>query len=301
MAIASITPYELPANGSWPTCRAHWQLEPGRAALLVHDMQEYFLEPYDPDSAPLRPVLLHLGALRDACDASGVPVIFSAQPGEQSRAERGLLWDLWGPGIVERPALGALGLDPRGEDVMIAKRRYSAFHDTALSQLLAERGRDQLLITGVYAHIGCLATALDGFMRGIQPFVVADATADFSREDHLVALRQVARTCGVVTTAAAVLTELALTRLRAELSRLMGGPVTAIELDDDLADHGLDSVRGLELIERVLPRDHALGFDELVEARSLRVLARLMLPRAGSPSVSRTPGEEPDATSAIDR
>ncbi len=280
MPIASIASYELPPEGSWPSCRAPWNFEPRRAALLVHDMQEYFLEPYDPGLPPLRQVLAHLQSLRDACDSSGVPVFFSAQPGEQSRTERGLLWDLWGPGLVERPALGALGLEPRSDDVMIKKRRYSAFHGTALAKLLAERGRDQLLITGVYAHIGCLATAIDGFMRGIQPFVVADALADFSQEDHLVALRQVARTCGVVTTAGAVVTELNLGRLRAELARLLGGAVASIPLDDDLADHGLDSVRGLELLERVLPPNHGLDFEVLVGARSLRSLARLMSPRS---------------------
>jgi bifunctional isochorismate lyase / aryl carrier protein len=283
MPIAPIASYDLPLEGSWPSCRASWDFDPRRAALLVHDMQEYFLEPYDPGVSPLRPVLANVAALRVACDACGVPVIFSAQPAGQSRTERGLLWDLWGPGIVERPALEELGIHARAGDVRIAKRRYSAFHDTALGAVLAGRGRDQLLITGVYAHIGCLATALDGFMLGVQPFVVADATADFSREDHLVALRQVARTCGVVTTARQALTELNLSRLRAELERLLGSSTNEIELDDDLGDHGLDSVRGLELLERVLPRDHGLGFGELVQARSLRVLAELMLPRGASP------------------
>lgn len=51
----------------------------------------------------------------------------------------------------------------------------------------------------MYGHIGCLATATDGFMRGVEPVVVADAIADFSLDEHLMALSIVARTCGVVT------------------------------------------------------------------------------------------------------
>jgi bifunctional isochorismate lyase / aryl carrier protein len=202
MAIAKIASYEIPCAGSWPSCRAPWSFDPSRAALLVHDMQRYFLRPYEPNTSPLEPLLAHVKALRAAAASVRMPVIFSAQPGEQSRGERGLLWDLWGPGIVEHPEQGLLApeLEADPSDVFLPKRRYSAFHDTCLHELLRERGRDQLVICGVYAHIGCLATATDGFMRGVQPFVVADATADFSREDHVVALRQVARTCGVVST-----------------------------------------------------------------------------------------------------
>jgi bifunctional isochorismate lyase/aryl carrier protein len=278
MAIPSIHPYRIPPEASWPASRAPWQLEPDRAALLVHDLQAYFLEPFEREQAPLSEMLPHVVRLRRACERANVPVIFSEQPGEQSREERGLLWDVWGPGIVERPELERLVLTPGPSDVRLRKRRYSAFHDTELAAVLHARGRDQLWITGVYAHIGCLATASDGFMRGFKSFLIADALADFSAEDHAVALRQVARTAGVLVSTHSALQALELATVRGLLSELLQAPAAAIPLDDDLGDHGLDSVRGMDLLSRLLPADHDHDYSTLVEARSLRALAALLEP-----------------------
>ncbi|MEQ8275894.1 MAG: isochorismatase family protein [Deltaproteobacteria bacterium] len=207
MPIPTIPSYALPPEDTWPASRAQWTLDRSRSALLIHDMQSYFLAPYDRAAPPLAPVLRSIGALRDACERAGVPVLFSVQPGEQSRSERGLLWDLWGTGIVEFPDTAQVGLaaGPRSNEHVVEKRRYSAFFETRMENLLDELGRDQLIITGVYGHIGCLATAVDGFMRDVQPFLVGDAIADFSRADHETALRQVSRTCGRVIAARDVL------------------------------------------------------------------------------------------------
>ncbi|WP_306214539.1 isochorismatase family protein [Actinoplanes sp. RD1] len=198
-----ITPYHVPTGFSRDTAKVGWRLDPERAVLLVHDMQNYFLAPFGTaDGTLVTKVIRNIGALREHAGRTGMPVIFSAQPGGQTRAERGLLQDFWGDGPPPEPHALAIvdALRPGPDDIVLTKRRYSAFVGTPLAELLGER--DQLIVTGVYAHIGVLATALDAFMRGVQPFVVADAVADFSPAHHADALRHVATRCGVVATTA---------------------------------------------------------------------------------------------------
>ncbi len=118
-------------------------------------------------------------------------------------SERALLWDFWGPGPSDFPEdteiIDELAPAP-GESVM-TKWRYSAFQRTNLRERLQAMGRDQLVITGIYTHIGCLTTAVEAFMQDVQPFLVADATADFSRAEHVAALHWAAGRCARVVTA----------------------------------------------------------------------------------------------------
>lgn len=208
MALPHIAPYELPDPDRYPVARVGWLVDPGRAALLVHDMQRYFLRPFA--GAPIPALLDRLARLLSACRAAGVPVIYTAQPGRQSAAERGLLTDMWGAGIGavvgSAPELEGIAdeVAPEPGDIELVKWRYSAFQRTPLAEVLAEYGRDQLVITGIYASIGCLATAVEAFMRDVQPFLVGDGVADLSRADHDSAIDYVVRRAGVVTSCRAV-------------------------------------------------------------------------------------------------
>lgn len=204
-----ITPYHVPSGFTRAGGKAGWRVDPARAALLVHDMQNYFLAPFGTaDNALLSKVVGNIARLREHATRTGIPVIFSAQPGGQSREERGLLQDFWGDGPPADPQALAIvdALRPGPDDVVLTKRRYSAFVGTPLAETLGER--DQLIVTGVYAHIGVLATALDAFMRGVQPFVVSDAVADFSPAHHADAMRHIQTRCGVVTPTAELTTDL---------------------------------------------------------------------------------------------
>ena len=197
--LPTIPPYDLPRADDLPTPRAPWALERERAALLIHDMQNYFLRVFTPDTSPLAPVVANIAALATAARKAGVPVFYTAQEGNQDRRDRGLQADLWGPGMSaaaeHQPILAALA--PQPGDVVLVKHRYSAFQRSNLETLMRARGRDQLVISGVYAHIGCTLTAADAFMRDIEPFMAADALADFSRAKHDLALSYVADVCGV--------------------------------------------------------------------------------------------------------
>ncbi|WP_018685554.1 isochorismatase family protein [Actinokineospora enzanensis] len=210
MAIQPIDPYPMPVEADLPAGRVSWRPDPRRAVLLVHDMQRYFVAPFDADREPRSTLVRNLVRLRAAAIALGIPVVYTAQPGGMDPAQRGLLNDFWGPGMTTAPADRRIidALTPGPADVVLTKWRYSAFHRSDLADRLATWHRDQLLITGVYAHVGCLTTAGDAFALDIRPFLLADALADFSRADHDQALTHGARTCAAVTTTARALSDL---------------------------------------------------------------------------------------------
>ena len=207
--IPAIESYPLPTELDLPANTAGWKIDPGRAVLLVHDMQRYFLAPFP--AAVRDPLVANVALVRERCAAAGVPVGYTAQPGGMTDEQRGLLKDFWGPGMRVDPHDREIvdELAPADGDRVYPKWRYSAFHRSDLLADLRAQGRDQLIICGVYAHVGVLMTAVDAYTHDIAPFVVADGVADFSAADHRLALDYAARRCAVVTTAKAVMSWLA--------------------------------------------------------------------------------------------
>ncbi|MFD8500556.1 isochorismatase family protein [Amycolatopsis sp. NPDC059657] len=196
--IPTIAPYRLPAGADLPPSVASWKIDPDRAVLLVHDMQRYFLRPIP---APTSEELVrNATTVHQRCRAAGIPVAYTAQPGGMSEVDRGLLKEFWGRGMRVDPADREIvkSLAPEPGDWRLTKWRYSAFHRTDLLDRMRESGRDQLVICGIYAHVGVLMTAVDAFTHDIEPFLVADAIADFSEDHHAMALRYAAACCAVV-------------------------------------------------------------------------------------------------------
>lgn len=204
MALPKIAPYSYREQEHQN--RVNWRVDPVRAALLVHDMQRYFVRAFElerdgqplPD-AQINIAIANIRRLLDAAHAANIPVYYTAQPPRQNPADRRLLTDFWGDGLQDDENAQILDeLAPTEADTVLTKWRYSAFVRSPLEEQLKDLGRDQLIIGGIYAHIGCLTTALEAFMRDIQPFMVADALADFTAEEHRMACEYASGRCARV-------------------------------------------------------------------------------------------------------
>ncbi|MBF9002468.1 MULTISPECIES: isochorismatase family protein [Vibrio] len=201
MAIPKLNSYSLDNLMLGVENKVDWTLNPDKAVLLIHDMQQYFLDFYA-DEALKSTLIERVKNIKEACKAQGIPVVYTAQPGDQDPADRALLTDFWGTGLIDDDSITRVvpELAPQADDIVYTKWRYSAFKRSDLLSMMQETGRDQLIIVGVYAHIGCMLTAADAFMYDIQAFFVSDSLGDFSREEHIHALNYVSKRCGFVTT-----------------------------------------------------------------------------------------------------
>ncbi len=316
MAIPAIRPYSMPSLSALPKNKVSWTPDPQRSVFLIHDMQHYFLDAFTPGESPVTELLENIRVLKAQCAERGIPVIYTAQPGGQTLEQRGLLQDFWGSGIGEGPDQERIAseLAPSGHDIVLTKWRYSAFHKTDLLHTLRREGRDQLVICGIYAHIGCLMTACDAFMQDIQPFIVADAVADFSPEYHRMALTYAAERCAVVIPTSSLLREwgerpteggqteegdqmeedgqlaeggqtaevLPLTPqlVREQVAELLQESPADIAEHEDLIDRGLDSIRMMHLVERWRRSGAEVTFVKLAESPTLAAWWKLLSSRA---------------------
>jgi bifunctional isochorismate lyase / aryl carrier protein len=279
MSIPTIPSYSMPASDTFPNQKVNWVLEPNRAVFLIHDMQAYFLRFYDTDSELIKILKQNLAAIKAYCRANDIPVVYTAQPNDQKPEDRALLNDMWGSGLNDFPELQQVveELAPDEKDTVLVKWRYSAFHRSNLQELMQSWGRDQLLIGGVYAHIGCMITAADAFMRDIQPFVIGDALADFSEEEHRQALTFTGGRTGRVISTKEVLiatdivdTDFRYEQLKAQVFAFLDDEdIQEFDVDEELVDYGLDSIQIMSLVTKWKAQGVEVSFQELASAATL--------------------------------
>lgn len=208
--IPDIGPYDLDGVDWKSFDKVGWRLVPPRAALLVHDMQCFYAATVPTELGLLDKVVANTAAVVAACRTSSLPLFYSVARPCATREERGLLYDFHGMGMKDAPEQYSIiaELAPTASDQIIVKKRYSAFFATDLADRLRDANVSQLIICGVYAHIGCQMSAMDAFMRDIEVFYVADAMAAYGLTHHVQSAEYVGDLCASVQTTYAVVAEL---------------------------------------------------------------------------------------------
>jgi bifunctional isochorismate lyase/aryl carrier protein len=158
------------------------------SALLVLDMQRYFLEPSSHAYIPsARAILPGIQALVQAYHKLGLAIIFTRHT--NSERDAGAMKGWWRDLIRENTPLSKLAFElepPKG--TVVGKSQYDAFYQTTLEEMLNKRSVRQVVISGVMTHLCCETTARSAFMRGFEVFFLIDGTATYTAEFHRAAL-----------------------------------------------------------------------------------------------------------------
>jgi isochorismate hydrolase len=168
------------------------KFNPQGAALLVLDMQLYFLEPeshaFIPSAAAILP---GINRLIRWFYHHNLPVFYTRHTNMPQDA--GLMASWWRDLIAPDGALSLISPQiEQARGVFIEKSRYDAFYDSPLDEHLHELGMRQVVITGVMTHLCCETTARSAFMRGFLPFFLVDGTATYNHHFHIATLTNLA-------------------------------------------------------------------------------------------------------------
>lgn len=191
-------------------------LHPERTALLVVDMQNYFVaEGAVAEIPPARGIVPTINTLGAAFRKVGALVVWIQTVADGARERWGRHHaDFLSPDRARR-RLASLDrasesyalypdLDVRAEDLRVTKIHYSALipGSSDLDAQLRTRGIDTLLIAGAATNVCCESTARDAVMLDYRTIMVSDANATWTDEEHAATLDLFTAFFGDVMTAA---------------------------------------------------------------------------------------------------
>ena len=166
-----------------------FDIDPGRTALVIVDMQNCFVAG-SPIAAPLGTVVAgRLNRLAAACRPAGIPVIWTRHVVRPDGSNTGLLGQLIPPvaaGIINDDApTAALHplMDVRPGDVVLGKPRFGSFYGTDLELILRSRGIDTIIAGGISTNVCVDTTAREAAVREFRVLFLSDGTATFDLPD----------------------------------------------------------------------------------------------------------------------
>jgi ureidoacrylate peracid hydrolase len=167
------------------------EINPAKTALIIVDMENDFVAEGAPLRATMAPAVVPpLQRALAHARRTGMRVIFTTHAHRRDGSDMGV-FGRSKPPIVERMALvdGEPGIEiydelkPLPQEVVIKKRRFSAFYGTDLDIVLRSSGIEAVIITGVTTENCCHATARDALFHNYGVIFLSDATGTFDYRD----------------------------------------------------------------------------------------------------------------------
>jgi len=173
------------------------------SALLVVDMQMFFLDPTSPTYTCGGPAALPtIKRLMEAFRAAGRPVIFTRHVHHPNGSDLGIMDWWWEGKCLEGSEASEIHpeLRPLVGEKVITKHRYSAFYNTDLETVLRCLKIEDLVVSGIMTNLCCESTARDAYFQDYRVFIPADGTGTITEEMHLASLLNLAFGFAFVTT-----------------------------------------------------------------------------------------------------
>jgi nicotinamidase-related amidase len=174
-------------------------LNPARTCILVFDLLEGHVNKDAGSRARFAPVVANARRILDAARSAGAMVAFAHadhRPGTSARTLRDTdnrlrPIDPADPHSHEPllhggtpQALVVAELAPRGDEVLVPKLRWSAFHGTPLDKLLRTRGADTVVLLGGSTDVGIASTAFAARDLDYNLVIVSDACTSPESDNH---------------------------------------------------------------------------------------------------------------------
>ncbi|MFQ5826048.1 MAG: cysteine hydrolase family protein [Dehalococcoidia bacterium] len=196
------------------------KIDPAHSAVVVVDMQNDFcvaggvLDQHGFDLSPMQSMIPRLKDFLEQARKRGLRIIFiRTEKGEEDitpptrelmrrkgRKRFACRAGTWGAEFVE-------GIRPGEDELVVEKKRYSAFVGTDLETRLRERGIQTLVMTGVATNVCVDSTAREAFFRDFHVVFASDLSATDDPVLHQATLTNIEKHFGQVVSAQELLRE----------------------------------------------------------------------------------------------
>lgn len=194
----------------------HDLVDPGKAALIVVDMQNDFchtdgaLAAHGGDPSMIQEMAPRLRTLLDAARKVRLPIVHvrthhsdwtdsASWLGRHTTKYRMCFPGSWGADYYAgfEPHIDP-EWEPGSHEFVVTKHRYSGFVGTDLDMVLRSHGIRTVIMTGEATNVCVETTARDAFMRDYYVAFVSDCTAAGAKEAHDATLYTIGRHFGTV-------------------------------------------------------------------------------------------------------